>query len=174
MEFIKTKTDTLVLLQITDTHIFADENDLLDGIDSSTSLVQVIAQINQSTVVPDVVLVTGDLVHDRVEEAYENLKAKLVLFNAPVFCIPGNHDDPEIMHAMLNSDNIRTTKVLNSKDWSIILLDSFLANTHAGRLDETELKFLQEQLELAKGKHVFPRRFAVPDARHPGASGAAV
>ena len=59
MKFIETKTDTLVVLQITDTHIFADKTDRFDGIDTTASLELVIAHIKQSTVVPDVVLVTG-------------------------------------------------------------------------------------------------------------------
>jgi len=101
------------------------------------------------------VLVTGDLVHDPVTRAYERLLEKLLLLKAPVFCILGNHDHPDLMHRILNTENISTSKVLEAKQWVILLLDSFSANTHAGRLHERELRFLQQELTRTTDKHVF-------------------
>ncbi|MFQ5661021.1 MAG: 3',5'-cyclic-AMP phosphodiesterase [Gammaproteobacteria bacterium] len=147
--------DCLKLIQITDTHLFSKAEDRFDGFDTMASLRSVIAHINALAEPPDLVLVTGDLAHDPVASAYQQLLGQLTSLKVPVFCLPGNHDDPALMEEMLNHENVSTVKVLETLHWTVLLLNSFLPHSHSGRLAEEELDFLSRQLQHARDKHLF-------------------
>jgi Icc protein len=144
--------DYIELIQLTDTHIFASPETTFDGVDTSASLQQVINSARSTNWPPDAVVVTGDLVHDPEPEAYERLAEILKTMGLPVFCIPGNHDDPGLMRIFLNQANISTPKTICFDNWIVLMLDSYLPGTHAGRLAESELQYLDEQLATHKGK----------------------
>jgi 3',5'-cyclic-AMP phosphodiesterase len=144
---IKTRNpDCIRVVQITDTHIFKDVGGCFDGVDTTASLKAVIAHIKQQAYTPDIVIVTGDLVHDPVPTAYERLREQLLGLDSPVVCLPGNHDDPVLMHGLLNQDNVHTDKAIKVGEWGIVLLDTYLADTHSGRLRAEEINFLEQQL----------------------------
>ena len=149
----KSNPDYIELIQLTDTHIFANPETTFDGIDTSQSLEQVINLAQNKHWPPDAVLLTGDLVHDPEPKAYERLAEILKTIEHPVFCIPGNHDDPALLKEILNQKNISTPRTIHFENWIVLMLDSYLPNTHAGRLDESELKYLDEQLNAYKNKH---------------------
>lgn len=146
--------DYIELIQLTDTHIFSNPETTFDGIDTSASLQQVINLARNTHWPPDAILLTGDLVHDPVPEAYERLAEILETIELSVFCIPGNHDDPALLKEILNQHNISTPGAIHFENWIVLMLDSFLHNTHSGRLDASELQLLDEQLEANKNKHV--------------------
>ena len=145
--------DILEILQFTDCHIFSTAEGRFEGVDTAASLARVIDRINGSES-PDLVLVTGDLVHDGVATAYERLLARLKDLHFPVYCLPGNHDDPALMHEFINSGNVLTRKLLDSGRWRIILLDTVLLEEHSGYLSREELSFLDESLSGAGENHV--------------------
>lgn len=85
------------LVQLTDTHI-VDPGKLLYGkVDTATHLAEAVKQINRMFPQPDLVMITGDLVEQPGAAAYENFANLLQPLQAPVFVIPGNHDDPGMM-----------------------------------------------------------------------------
>ena len=145
--------DTLDIVQITDCHIFSTADGRFDGIDTADSLNRVIDHINNAET-PDLVLATGDLVNDGEERAYERLLVLLKRIKAGVYCLPGNHDIPALMHRLINDMNVSTDKILQGHYWRIVLLDSVLPNEHAGRLSGDELAFLEETLRDAGDHHV--------------------
>lgn len=141
------------LAQITDTHILARQDETFMGVDTYASLAAVIAAIGELKPGPDLILVTGDLVHDPSTAAYHRLAALLGELQAPVCCLPGNHDDPALMYEQLNRDRISTPRVVTSKAWQILLLDSHLPGRHGGRLNTRELEFLAATLGDAAPLH---------------------
>lgn len=153
--------DYVNLIQITDTHIQAEPDDNFDGINTRQSLGAVLQYIRKNSMPCDAVLVTGDLVHDPVAKAHAALAALLQQLDVPVFCIPGNHDDPALMEQYLNSGNISTTKHLLFTHWQLCLLNTWLPGTHAGRLQQDELRFLDNAL----GNN--PDKYALVVLHHP-------
>lgn len=145
--------DYIFLLQLTDTHIQARPDETFDGVDTAKTLEQVIAHARKVHWPPDAVLVTGDLVHDPAPAAYMRLSAILKTLARPVFCIPGNHDDPELMHGIMGPENISMAKAILFNHWIIAMLDTFLPGTHAGCLSVTELGFLDQALTEHRDKH---------------------
>lgn len=148
------ESDCIRIMQLSDTHLFSEADRLFDGVDTQASLCRVVAALYQSGNHIDAVLVTGDLVHHAERSAYERLSAQLLKFDCPVFCLPGNHDNPELMDSMLNRDNISTSKSLLFDNWQVILLNSYLPQTHSGALSEKELDFLESSLREADTRHV--------------------
>ena len=142
------------LLQITDTHIFADEKDRFDDIDTKVSLNEVLNLAKANDWPVDALLATGDLVHDARTIAYDRLLDVFTSIERPVFCLPGNHDSPTLMKKLLNTSNVHTSKSIEIGSWLIIMLDSFLLNTHAGQLQQQELNLLDKLLEDHRDKHV--------------------
>lgn len=145
--------DRIELLQFTDTHLCASPDQSFDGVDTGQTLAQVIAHARQYHWPPDAILVTGDLAHDPAPTAYERLAAILKTLARPVFCIPGNHDEPFLMREIMETDHISTIQSIVFDRWIILMLDSFLPGTHAGCLSVAELDFMDQALMHYKDKH---------------------
>src|SRR5207237_4335102 len=68
-------------------------------VDTAGFLARAVAAINRLDPLPDVTVLTGDLV-DRVAPAeYDHLRRLLAPLRMPVFVIPGNHDAREPLRA---------------------------------------------------------------------------
>lgn len=146
--------DYVELLQITDTHIFSNKKERFNDVDTSTSLNDVLHLARKNHWPVDAILATGDLVHDARTLAYERLLEMFNSIQAPIFCLPGNHDSPTLMHQLLNTHNVHTSKSIDIGSWLIVMLDSFQANTHAGKLQSGELSLLDKRLRANQDKHV--------------------
>lgn len=146
--------DYIYLIQLTDTHILSEEGATFDSVDTTTTLQQVISHAQSMFWPPDAVLLTGDLVHDPEPMAYERLCGILDALQVKIFCIPGNHDDPVLMKEIMQRNNISMAKKLEFREWNILMLDTYLANTHSGYLKDSELEFLDSQLYQQENKHV--------------------
>ena len=139
------RPDYITLVQITDTHIMENPEQTFDGLDTLHSLKLVLKNIQEHEEF-DAVLVTGDLVHDPVDNAYARLANQLKQVAAPVYCIAGNHDDPSIMARNLNSGNLSTSNLASFEHWQVCMLNTWKQGTHGGRLPREELDFLDQTL----------------------------
>ena len=155
MKLVTKRSDTLSIIQLTDTHLYADSQSKFGDIVTEDSLRQVLDLAQSSSQwPPDLILATGDLVQEPVTQSYERFFSIINRLNVPVVCLPGNHDDPELMQQLLNQEYVSTNKCIETKHWCILLLDSFKANTHSGELRQQELDFLQQRLEKYHHKHI--------------------
>ncbi len=85
------------IVQITDTHI-CEPGELLYGkVDTAQHLRDAVAAINRMRPVPDMVLVTGDLVDNATTTSYANFIDCIAPLSSPVRVMPGNHDKPKMM-----------------------------------------------------------------------------
>jgi 3',5'-cyclic-AMP phosphodiesterase len=138
---------SLKVLQITDTHLYADAKKRLAGLDTDNSLLQLL-QLAQSKILPvDLALVTGDLVHDASPEGYQRLRDHLLTLNARAYCIPGNHDLNPVMADNIGCDSISTDTVSRHGDWVLIMLDSTIPGKVEGHLSSEQLQLLDSGLE---------------------------
>ena len=145
--------DEINLVQLTDTHISADDSELLAGVNTTDTLLEVISAVNCHEDL-DLALLTGDLAADPSEDVYEKLAGLLRRVELPVYCLAGNHDDPGLMRRILNTGNISTANFLAIGTWSIILLNTHKPGSEGGCLSAAELSCLDEALERSRGRHV--------------------
>ena len=141
------------VLQITDTHLFASSSGCLLGLNTEQSLLAVIARIRASHLPADLILATGDLVHDGTAAAYRRIFRHLNNFGLPVYCLPGNHDEASSLQQSLGNGQIRYTSDAHHGNWHFIFLDSTIADSEGGHLSEVTLQTLEAQLQSAPDDH---------------------
>lgn len=142
---------TLNLIQITDTHLYADPERRLLGLSTLESLRQVLDQVRIEHAPPDLVLATGDLVHDASAAGYRRAAEELRTLGAPVFGLPGNHDIPDAMCTHLEAHGVSCAGELRLGGWQILLLDSVIPGEEGGRLAPNELARLEKALREGDG-----------------------
>ena len=145
-------TDGVVrIVQITDTHLNAAAEGHLLGMQTLHSLQCVLDLVCLEPVSPHAMLMTGDLSQDGSIPSYQHLDRLLSRLEAPAFWLPGNHDVPENMSAVIK-DTPSTQRLIRTPHWQIILLDSSVRGKVYGQLSEQELEFantcLQERPDL--------------------------
>ena len=90
------------LIQITDSHLGINHGDPLLSMNPDESLVDVLTLINQQQTSIDMVLATGDIANDASLSAYQRFYTTVSdHLLAPMAWIPGNHDKPEMMEAII-------------------------------------------------------------------------
>lgn len=134
------------VIQITDTHVMNGGEAVFENFDTSHSLTAVIDAIRNNEDDADVVLLTGDLVHEPADEAYQRLADHLAGLTMPLFYLPGNHDNVLKMDYVLGNNGFDQSNLVVIGNWAIILLDTLVDGEHAGTLGDDELIFLQECL----------------------------
>jgi 3',5'-cyclic-AMP phosphodiesterase len=143
----------LKIIQITDTHILDDGAPSFNDFDTSSSLLQVIEYINEYESDIDLVLLTGDLVHEATSSSYQKLANHLSTLTLPIHCLPGNHDDVELMNSIMKSNGLDVEKIIKVDPWLIILLNTCVKGERSGELSHSELNFLRTSLEATSDVH---------------------
>lgn len=141
------------LLQVTDTHLFADPQQDLLGVKTQASYQAVIDAIIQNQQTFDAVLATGDISQDNSLDSYHFFAKQIHRLKKPCYWLPGNHDDIPKMAEALKNEGILSDKQKVVGNWQIILLDSQLTGVPAGRLAPEQLAFLDRHLGLHPDKH---------------------
>lgn len=87
----------MLLAQITDLHMCTDTRPMAGRIATRPFIAAAVDAVNAQA--PDAVLVSGDLTDHGTVEEYRLLRRELDRLKAPVYVIPGNHDDRETLRA---------------------------------------------------------------------------
>jgi Icc protein len=143
------------LVQISDLHIREQPGDILaSGLITDHSLARVLADILSREGPDRLVLVTGDLVQEPVREAYSRLRQILRSFPFRYLCLPGNHDDPDLMRSALSGPQFSTSISVDLGAWEIVALDSTVPGAAHGRLGAGEMEKLHRQLSRRRDNPV--------------------
>jgi Icc protein len=144
---------SLRVLQLTDTHVYANPRGELLGINTLDSLHQVLRYFRDTQWAADMLLATGDLVHDASPSGYARMAQMLSSLEVPVLALPGNHDAPGVMHAHLRAPGVTTEPVHDHGDWRFVMLDSVVPGAEGGHLADEQLALLEQSLAEAP-RHV--------------------
>lgn len=141
------------VLQITDTHLFAASDGCLLGLNTEQSLEAVMAEIRARRLPADMILATGDLVHEGTPAAYRRIFSHLESFQLPVYCLPGNHDEAGTLQQSLKCGLLHYTAHTHKGNWNFIFLDSTVAGSDGGHLGTAALQTLEQQLSADPESH---------------------
>jgi Icc protein len=133
------------LLQFTDPHLFASPQGQLRGVTTLASMQQVLAHAGARRQNIDAVVCTGDIVNDE-PEGYAHFARELGAFGKPVYCIPGNHDDPQLLRGALARAPFQVGGYADLGAWRIVLVDSCVLHQARGRISASELAALDAAL----------------------------
>jgi Icc protein len=134
------------LLQLTDTHLYGDPGGTLLGMNTRDSFRRCHAQAMHTHPQHDLLLLTGDLVHDETDAAYEWLHETVTNKSHELGILPGNHDNPAMIFKHFAEDAWIHGQCIERGKWQIILLDTHLEGSEAGQLADRQLRFLQHCL----------------------------
>jgi Icc protein len=143
----------LEVLQITDNHLYASRSQCLLGVNTDQSLEAAIQSVLAEDRSPDLVLATGDLVHDGSADGYRRIREQFLRLAAPVYCLPGNHDEGAALRHYLRHDCVRWREKVVRGNWIIVFLDSTIADSDAGHLPQAELERLDRTLRDTPNCH---------------------
>ncbi|HDR1021072.1 TPA: 3',5'-cyclic-AMP phosphodiesterase [Pasteurella multocida] len=166
-----TSAEVFKFIQITDPHLFKEENSELLGVKTYQSFVQVLNEIKEQDFDYDFVLATGDLVQDSSNEGYLLFCEQVKRLEKTVFWIPGNHDFQPKMFEILdqNQGNLNAKKhILLGKNWQILMLDSQVFGVPYGELSQYQIDWLVSKLKdhperytlIVLHHHILPTRSA--------------
>lgn len=140
------------LTHLTDPHLYGGQRELLRGVATLPSLEATLAHARQRDWPPDAVLVTGDLVQDD-PAGYVHFRHVFDGLRVPVLCLPGNHDEPQAMRRELDRAPFVMGGAVDFGLWRIVLLDSTIPGSAAGRLGPERLRELESALAAARDRH---------------------
>lgn len=133
------------LVQISDLHLQQHADQLFRGHSVEARYQSVLQEVFRETD-PDLLLLTGDLVHHGYLEGYQRLKVSVERLPCVSRWLPGNHDLGE---RMLSLGGDLNRKITTLGDWIILTLDSTSNGDGfgSGSLADEELNWLAEQLQ---------------------------
>ncbi len=141
------------VVQLTDSHLFADDHRRLQGMNTRESFFAVVDLVRAEQSAIDLILGTGDIAQDGSEEAYRLFHDTAASLCSDMVWVPGNHDEADDM-ANLSFAQANYRKVIDNEHWRIIMLDSSVSKSVHGFLEAEELATLQEALRTAGDRHV--------------------
>ena len=145
---IGSPTAPVRLLQVTDPHLFGDESRTIYGVQTAVSLRAVLAEaLAPGVPLPQAILVTGDIADDHTPEAYGNFRRALEPYGLPVFCLPGNHDEPALMPALVGQSGFRYGGNAELGAWGAVFLDTHVPGRPEGHVARAELDRLEQELQ---------------------------
>ncbi|PMH39811.1 3',5'-cyclic-AMP phosphodiesterase [Vibrio sp. 10N.286.49.B3] len=140
--------ESIKLLQITDTHLFAPEDGSLLSVRTAESFRAVVKAIVQDGFPFEAILATGDISQDHSQASYQKFEAGIMPLEKPCFWLPGNHDFRPNMSSILPSPQIQCVEhALLGDHWQLIMLDSQVVGVPHGRLSDQQLDLLEQLLE---------------------------
>jgi len=141
------------LIQITDTHIFDEEDGELGGVNTRNSLQQVLQEISDKYSDSALLILTGDNTHESSKKAYKTLKGMLDEMPMPYTFLPGNHDHEENYQVLTDNEDsdegAELDKWLTVGNWNLLLLDSHVEHEVNGLLSDEELDFSEQMLSYS-------------------------
>ncbi len=140
------KATCLSILQLSDLHILAVPEDKLLGINTEHYFHACLEQAFAGKLHFDLILLTGDLAQNPCVASYRRILACLKTYETPCVCLPGNHDDYELMQQVLNTGSINCRKQVFLDNWQLLGLNSQIPGKPGGRLSNKELDFLESCL----------------------------
>lgn len=140
-----------LLAQVSDLHLGANEN----GVDPVPHLEAVVDAIRALPNEVDAVLVSGDLTHDGGRPEFRLARDSLERLGAPLYVLPGNHDDRALLREAFDLPGIGSEPVNYSVDVGelrLVVFDSVVPGQDPGRYDSQQLRWLDSELRAQPGR----------------------
>lgn len=147
-----TRESSVLLLQLTDSHLFAEANGTLLGLNTADSLRRVVSLATAEQPEVDLMIATGDLSQDGTLASYQRFQQMTAGIDAPQRWMAGNHDEAAVMAQQFGHTELME-QVVDIGNWRITLLDSSVSGSVPGWLADDQLRTLEASLEGAPDRH---------------------
>lgn len=140
-----------LLAHLSDPHIGA----AWGGADPVARLAAAVESVRSMPVLPDAVLVSGDLAEHASDAEYEQARELLAPLGKAVHVLPGNHDDRAALRRRFALPGADADPVLYAVDLGplrLVVLDTTRPGEDPGALDAERLAWLDAELARAPGR----------------------
>lgn len=144
---------SIKVIQITDTHLFEDKATTLLGLRTYECAAACVAQVQHRHPDCAAILATGDLVQEASAQAYLHLQELFAPLSCPIYCVSGNHDDPDLLAQACTIPGWSYAGIHRHGNWQIAMLDSHVSGSEGGILDEAQHLNLRERLQANPDHH---------------------
>lgn len=147
----------MIIAQISDTHIALDSPDADQRI---RDFELTVADINALDPAPDVIVHTGDIVHNGRQDEYAQALATLAKARAPVYVLAGNKDDRAALRAAfagegyLPSDSGFIEYTIEDFPVRLIALDTLNSNSNKGDFCRERARHLVDMIDAEPTKPI--------------------
>lgn len=148
-------SSSIVIAQISDSHLFADKHALHCGANVYQNLQRVLADISENNTISYLVF-TGDLSQDHSEQSYKRFVdlVQAAKLSIPVYFLPGNHDEPSQLARHLITPCFNQASAIEHSHWQVFLLNS-KSDTPAGYVTDKTLTRLNSAIDNSKSQLIF-------------------
>jgi Icc protein len=137
-----------LLVQLSDPHIGADWG----GGDPVALLAAAVAAARALDPNPDAVLISGDLADHGADAEYEQVRELVAPLEAPLYVLPGNHDDRNALRRhfeLPDADGAHVQYAAELGPFRLVVVDSQCSGKEHGELDADRLAWLDATLAAA-------------------------
>jgi 3',5'-cyclic-AMP phosphodiesterase len=137
-----------LLVQLSDPHIGAE---WADG-DPVARFAAAVESVGALRPQPDAMVVSGDLADNAADAEYERVRELLAPIRAPLYVLPGNHDDRRALHRHFGVPGANGEPVQYAVDLGplrLVVLDTTRPGEDPGALDAERLAWLDAELAAA-------------------------
>ena len=149
-----------IIAQITDCHIGERGSPFDDQFRSGEYLANAIASIVDMEPRPNIVVATGDLVHEGTRKEYEHIRSVLAPLPMPLYLLPGNHDHRDNLRAVFpDHDYLPNGRFLSytieDQPLRLVFVDTQIEGETGGELCSDRLAWLDHTLAEAPAAPTF-------------------
>lgn len=124
------------------------------GLATQASLQRVLDHYADSDWRAERAVITGDLIQDDSAAAYDRFRELLMPLNMRMHCVPGNHDVRKLMRKVCCAPPFSYCAYEEIQDWLIVGLDSCVADSAGGHVEDGELERLSRIVSESEARHV--------------------
>lgn len=163
------KNGTVKVIQISDTHLFTNDELEIFGIKSNKKFQDIIDKILIEDIADtDMIFLTGDISQDQTKQSYQKAIYSLTKLDIPIYWIPGNHDNVHQMESVFKNDkNFIRTNNLKFLKWHFIFINTKIDGADEGYLSTFELQMLKNEMSVLPDN----RKIAIVMHHHPAEVG---
>lgn len=122
------------------------------GYNTFKSLSSVIQKIIKDEVSFDFIIVSGDISQTSTKKSYQLFNSTLQQLEKPIYCIPGNHDDPALLNTFFPDSPINNVTSIEHASTLLIFVNTQIINQQYGQISKDNL--IQISALLASKKHL--------------------
>lgn len=149
----ETRTRTVHLLQISDTHCYADDESPLEWtktpIYPNKTLQRIHNVLAAEAVSFDALIISGDLAQEEITPTYRRINHMFRRFPLPVYTLPGNHDKPAMMREALHKP-MHVVPQAYFGQWRCLFLDTNEPQKPDGHMSDLQFRHLHSHLQTLR------------------------
>lgn len=124
----------LHFIHLTDCHLGDSPDAIINGYNTFNSLGKICQHIKHHDQHPDFILFTGDISQTGTLKSYELFQGIVNQLDYPIYCLPGNHDNPLLLKKLFPDSPLNNPVFLQINGVALVLINSTVEGKEYGQI----------------------------------------